>query len=76
MTIALVESAQVAKKPKQSKQSDAIRDRVDLRADPEWIARVLAQAKRFEQSISAYIRQAVTEKLEQDEQSDPKKKSS
>jgi hypothetical protein len=43
------------------------RDRVDLRAEPEWIARVTAVAERFGLSLSAYIRLATTERLERDE---------
>jgi hypothetical protein len=44
------------------------RDRVDLRADPKWIARATRQAHRFGMGLSAYIRLAVTERMEQDEQ--------
>jgi len=47
--------------------SDETRDRIDLRATPEWIERVAAQADRFGMNLSAYIRAAVTEKLERDE---------
>jgi hypothetical protein len=43
------------------------RDRIDLRADPEFISRVKVQAKRKRMSSSAYIRQAVMERLEADE---------
>jgi hypothetical protein len=44
------------------------RDRIDLRADSAWIARVKHQAERLGiKSISAYIRQATTRQLIQDE---------
>lgn len=49
------------------------RDRVDLRAEPEWIARVAAAAERFGLSLSAYIRLAVSERLERDEAGQPRK---
>lgn len=50
------------------------RGRIDLRADPEFVARVEAQAKRFGGiGLSAYIRAAVAERLERDEASDPSK---
>jgi hypothetical protein len=49
--------------------SEEPRDRVDLRADAEWIARVKRQAKRLGlNSVSAYVRQATTKQLIQDEQ--------
>jgi hypothetical protein len=47
------------------------RDRVDLRAEPDWIARVQRQADRLGISLSAYIRQATSRQLEQDEATDP-----
>ena len=47
------------------------RGRVDLRADPAWIARVERQANRKTINLSAYIRQAVTAALEADEATDP-----
>ncbi len=53
-------------------KNKAPRERVDLRGDTEWIARVTAQAERRGLSLSAYIRQAVTKELEQDEATDPK----
>jgi hypothetical protein len=43
------------------------RDRVDLRAEPEWIARVQAQADRLGMALSAYIRMATTKEVERDE---------
>jgi hypothetical protein len=45
--------------------------RVELRAELEWIARLERQASRLGIGISAYVRQAVSLRLEQDEASDP-----
>lgn len=50
-----------------AKKTLPARDRIDLRADPAWVARVEVAAKRFAISVSAYIRQAVTERMERDE---------
>jgi hypothetical protein len=51
------------------------RDRIDLRVEPEFYARVEAAAQRFGLNLSAYIRMAVSERLERDEaaQAKPKK---
>jgi hypothetical protein len=49
------------------------RERVDLRGDADWIARVVAQADRLGLSLSAYIRQAVTWQVERDEAEAPAK---
>lgn len=60
----------VAKKPE-------YRDRFDLRIAPELLARIAAQAERFGQGNSAYVRLAIIEKLERDEATDlrpPKKR--
>lgn len=70
MTPQLLEPA-VGNKKKPSPPADATRDRIDLRAEPAWIARVERQARRLGTSLSAYIRQATTRQLEKDEQSDP-----
>lgn len=43
------------------------RSRIDLRVDEDWYSRVEAMARRFSMSMSAYIRLAVTERLERDE---------
>lgn len=56
---------EVAKKP------DKARDRIDLRVEPELRERVEGQADRFGQGLSAYIRQAIIERLERDESTDP-----
>lgn len=50
------------------------RDRIDLRAEPEWIARIKAQASRLGMGASAYIRMAVTLKLEADEADEQSRK--
>jgi predicted HicB family RNase H-like nuclease len=52
--------------------ADDERDRIDLRAEPELVARLKRQAKRLGISMSAYIRLAVTRQVEQDESNDPK----
>lgn len=51
-----------------ARQNSEPRDRIDLRADPEWVARLRHQAARFGLNISAYIREAVTQRIERDEQ--------
>lgn len=57
---------------KKPQPKDATRGRIDLRADPEFVARVQSQADRLGMSLSAYLRMAVTERLERDEASQPK----
>lgn len=47
------------------------RDRIDLRGEPAWIARVQRQANRLGISLSDYIRQAVTLRVEHDEARSP-----
>lgn len=47
------------------------RDRIDLRGEPAWIARVQRQANRLGISLSDYIRQAVTLRVEEDEATEP-----
>jgi hypothetical protein len=49
------------------RKSKMNRDRLELRADSEWIARVTAVAERFGLSVSAYIRFAVTQHVEEQE---------
>jgi hypothetical protein len=65
MTATLAGYRPVAKKKPTA--STPPRDRIDLRADPEWTARVQAQADRLGIALSAYIRMAVSERLERDE---------
>ena len=48
------------------------RDRIDLRCEPEMRDRIESQGERFGQGLSAYIRQAIIERLERDEASDPR----
>jgi hypothetical protein len=43
------------------------RDRIELRADADWIERVAKEAERLGLSLSAYIRLAVNERLERTE---------
>lgn len=66
MTSTLYGTAVAAKKKEH-------RDRFDLRIEPSLLARTDAQAERFGTNISAYIRQAITEKLERDEATVPPK---
>ncbi len=47
------------------------RDRIDLRADPELVARLRRQSARFGLAVSAYIRQAINKQLEADESTPP-----
>jgi hypothetical protein len=68
MTTTLMDDVPVAQGRKKED-----RDRIDLRADPEWIARIAVQAERLGISISAYIRQAVSRQLERDEAEAPPK---
>jgi hypothetical protein len=49
------------------KKQNFERDRVELRAEPEWIARVAAEANRLGLNLSAYIRLAVNERLDRTE---------
>ena len=58
-------------KAKAGKTPPLARDRIDLRADPAWVARIERQAERFGINLSAYIREAVTIRLEADESTDP-----
>lgn len=55
-----------------SNQDDLPRDRIDMRADPEWIQRLTVQAARFGLTLSAYVRLKLTEALERDESTDPR----
>jgi hypothetical protein len=56
------------------KRPNPNRDLIQLRAEPAWIDRVNAEAERLGLSISAYVRLAVTERLERDEASHPRRK--
>ncbi len=42
------------------------RDRVEFRADPAWIARVLKAAARLGMGLSAYIRYSTNKQMERD----------
>ncbi|HKB41927.1 MAG TPA: hypothetical protein VKD72_36205 [Gemmataceae bacterium] len=46
------------------KRPNPRRDLIQLRAEPEWIDRVNAEAERLGLSLSAYIRLAVNERME------------
>jgi hypothetical protein len=43
------------------------RDRIDLRAEPDWIDRVQGHADRMGVSLSAYIRLATSERMDRDD---------
>jgi hypothetical protein len=60
-------------RPKPPDETSTARDRIDLRADPVWVARVERQAARLGMTVSSYIRGAITRVLEADEATDPKK---
>ena len=45
--------------------------RVEIRAEPEWIERVTAEADRLGLNLSAYIRLAVNERLDRTEAAEP-----
>ena len=55
---------------RQSREQQADYRRLEVLADPAWIARVKAQAKRRRMSLSAYVGQAVTRQLKRDESED------
>jgi hypothetical protein len=55
------------------RSKEEARDRIALRADPAWIARVQAQADRLGIGLSAYIRQAVTRQFERHESEEPQR---
>ena len=67
----LTDTDLMSRQSKPKKNIIPARDRIDLRADPSWVARVEKQAERFGVNLSAYIREAVTRRLEADEESDP-----
>jgi hypothetical protein len=46
------------------KRPNPKRDLIQLRADPEWIDKVDAEAERLGLSLSAYIRLAVNERMQ------------
>lgn len=41
-------------------------ERVELRAEADWVRRVEAEAERWGLTVSSYIRLAVNEKMERD----------
>jgi hypothetical protein len=74
MTTLLARKPAVAKRkrPKPPEDTTPARDRIDLRADPVWVARVERQAARLGMTVSSYIRGAITRALEADEATEPK----
>jgi hypothetical protein len=61
----------VGKRKPDKRRSNDPPVRLELRVDPSWLARVQAQADRHGLSVSAYLREAGTIRLERDEASDP-----
>jgi predicted HicB family RNase H-like nuclease len=45
--------------------------RIDLRVDPTFKQRLDVQAKRYNMTLSAYIKRGLTKLVEEDEESDP-----
>lgn len=70
-TIVRKRGYRVSRQDQNPPSQPSTRDRVDLRADPAWVARIERQAERLGISVSAYIRLATTKQLEADEASDP-----
>lgn len=67
MRSAVLRSPVARKKDKKDKKEA----RFDMRVDPAWLSRVERQAERFGLSPTAYIRQATSARLEEDERTDP-----
>lgn len=55
-------------------ETEGPRERLDLRLSPDIRARIEKQRKRFDQSMSAYIRQAIVERLALDEDQESQSK--
>ena len=73
----VAEPGQAVARRKHSNQSKdnaspPARDRIDLRADPAWVARVERQAERLGITLTAYVKAAVSRALEADEATDPR----
>lgn len=51
--------------PKKKSAKD-IRERVEFRADPDWIRAVMEEASRLGMGLSAYIRYCVNKQMERD----------
>ena len=58
-------SQTVGEKQVPRRKTNMNRDRLEIRADPAWIARVTRAAERFGLSLSAFIRLVVTERVEE-----------
>jgi hypothetical protein len=55
-------SGTLAVAPRKKENFD--RERIEIRADAAWIAKVTSEAERLGLSLSAYIRLAVNERME------------
>jgi hypothetical protein len=53
------------------RKTNMSRDRIELRAEPAWIARVTRAAERFGLSLSAFIRMVVSQHVEELERNPP-----
>lgn len=62
-----------AKAPRE--EPDEQRDRIDLRADPEWIVMAKRAAKRMGLGLTAYIRLATSERMVRDGLNPPEESS-
>lgn len=72
MTVQSQESSRtVARRKPDKRRSNEPPVRLELRVDPTWLTRVQRQADRHGLSVSAYLREAGTIRLERDEASDP-----
>ena len=58
-------------KKKPLEEIPEVRDRVDLRVDPDFYRRLFHQSRRHGLSMSSYVRLAVTKQLESDESTEP-----
>ncbi len=52
--------------PMAKRRSNPKRNKIEVTADPAWIARVAAEAERLGLNLSAYIRMAVTQRMDAD----------
>lgn len=58
--------------PSKKPNANAVdRDRIDLRIAPEMRSRAQEQADRYGMSLSAYIKQALVQRIEADEATQP-----
>lgn len=69
---ALLTGKKMAKKQtNQPIQNPQGRDRIDLRVDPDFYSQIEKAASRLHLSMSAYIRQAIVERLDKEKDARP-----